>query len=282
MSTTGRRIVAPVAAANADLNGWLAGRVQDFEPAAYSKPMRKLTAGVIVHHTATPRSWAARRSAEYVARESPIAPCYNVLVGRGGEVFPITRLGVKANHAGRGEARVLRDMIDERRPVQPATTHGAAYCNSQTWGVAIDNDGLREQVSENAWLSLVLVVAALCAWGGYDPASQVVGHAEWTTRKSDPVFAMSRLRLDVSAADGHMRPWDEIVRQAAPPPPLHLPTLRRGSRGVAVRDLQRRLNVPVDGIFGRQTDRAVRDFQRAAGLAADGIVGRRTWGSLAP
>ena len=49
--------------------------------------------------------------------------------------------------------------------------------------------------------------------------------------------------------------------------------LRRGDRGRAVRLVQRRLGIPADGVFGRQTERAVRRFQRRKGLEVDGIVG---------
>src|SRR5918999_1031344 len=45
------------------------------------------------------------------------------------------------------------------------------------------------------------------------------------------------------------------------------------SRGRGVRRLQRKLGIPADGVFGRQTKRAVRRFQRRHGLTADGIVG---------
>ena len=63
------------------------------------------------------------------------------------------------------------------------------------------------------------------------------------------------------------------------------PTLRKGDRGEAVKELQRLLNkhdhsLQVDGIWGVQTDSAVRCFQYRAGLVVDGIVGPKTWGKL--
>lgn len=62
--------------------------------------------------------------------------------------------------------------------------------------------------------------------------------------------------------------------------------LRRGSRGEAVRTLQKALNTlgfncgAVDGIFGSKTEAAVKAFQRAYNLKVDGIVGPQTWGKI--
>lgn len=68
--------------------------------------------------------------------------------------------------------------------------------------------------------------------------------------------------------------------------------LRVGSRGAAVRTIQRQLNrirrnypaipaiSPVDGIFGSETRAAVTSFQRVFNLTADGIVGRGTWNRI--
>jgi hypothetical protein len=56
--------------------------------------------------------------------------------------------------------------------------------------------------------------------------------------------------------------------------------VKRGNRGSAVRQIQRRLRIPADGVFGPQTERAVRRFQRSKGLVADGIVGPVTRGAL--
>ena len=65
--------------------------------------------------------------------------------------------------------------------------------------------------------------------------------------------------------------------------------LRRGSTGMAVRQLQLYLNRisknypaipkinPVDGIFGSETEQAVKKFQQVFQLTPDGIVGEATW-----
>jgi hypothetical protein len=65
-------------------------------------------------------------------------------------------------------------------------------------------------------------------------------------------------------------------------------TLRRGSRGPEVRQLQALLNskctprpnlVP-DAVFGTHTEVAVRRYQATVGLGIDGIAGPRTWQAL--
>jgi resuscitation-promoting factor RpfB len=56
--------------------------------------------------------------------------------------------------------------------------------------------------------------------------------------------------------------------------------LKRGDRGKSVRKLQAALDVPVDGVFGPQTETAVKRFQKRKGLTADGIVGPDTRDAL--
>jgi uncharacterized protein (TIGR02594 family) len=65
-------------------------------------------------------------------------------------------------------------------------------------------------------------------------------------------------------------------------------TLKKGSRGEAVIQLQSLLNtalnpsprLPVDGDFGQKTHEAVVRFQKARHLTADGVVGAKTWAAL--
>jgi len=64
------------------------------------------------------------------------------------------------------------------------------------------------------------------------------------------------------------------------------PTLRRGSTGPFVTQLQQKLTLlryyrgPISGIFGAETEHAVILFQQALGLETDGIVGPITWAAI--
>ncbi|PSB28115.1 peptidoglycan-binding domain-containing protein [Stenomitos frigidus] len=74
----------------------------------------------------------------------------------------------------------------------------------------------------------------------------------------------------------------------APTSDLIRPTLKPGSRGAEVTELQAALKLlgyyggTVDGFYGQSTVSAVSQFQQAAGLGADGITGPATWNRLFP
>jgi N-acetyl-anhydromuramyl-L-alanine amidase AmpD len=57
-------------------------------------------------------------------------------------------------------------------------------------------------------------------------------------------------------------------------------SVRRGSRGEDVADLQTALSLKADGVFGPATENAVKAFQKSKQLLPDGIVGPVTWAAL--
>lgn len=72
------------------------------------------------------------------------------------------------------------------------------------------------------------------------------------------------------------------------PKPVKRPTIRRGSKGEAVKECQQMLiklgysvgKKGADGIYGLKTRAAVCRFQKDHKLKADGITGEKTWGAL--
>lgn len=55
----------------------------------------------------------------------------------------------------------------------------------------------------------------------------------------------------------------------------------KGETGVVVSFIQKLLGgLSLDGIFGKETEKAVKEFQAEHGLVVDGKVGTKTWGEL--
>lgn len=57
-------------------------------------------------------------------------------------------------------------------------------------------------------------------------------------------------------------------------------TLRVGSQGDAVKQMQRKLGIAADGVFGHGTAGAVKEWQSSNGLVADGIMGPKSLAKL--
>jgi N-acetylmuramoyl-L-alanine amidase len=76
--------------------------------------------------------------------------------------------------------------------------------------------------------------------------------------------------------DGAWGPQCEAAYQAI----VSKPMLKQGSTGIAVRYLQFRFGLAIDGQFGPKTDAAVKTFQSSNGLAVDGLFGNLSWTKL--
>jgi hypothetical protein len=228
--------------------------------------------GVICHHTAGPRVGNMPSLNTLVnGRPDLPGPLSQLGIGRDGTCYVIA--AGRCNHAGAG------------------SWQGVVEGNSRFIGIEAENTGLPD---DDPWPEVQLDayrrgVAAILTHVGR-PASFCAGHKEYALpkgRKTDPPFDMDAFRKAVAAfMDGSAVPPPLIPAAEPPASPGSAPgrpTVRRGSIGPAVQQLQQALQLdPADGIFGAGTEAAVRAFQRSHGLVPDGIVGPKSWPIFVP
>lgn len=117
-------------------------------------------------------------------------------------------------------------------------------------------------------------------WRPYGGANPHDHHCHVSVRHQ-PVYADSKAGWDITRFAAGITPDHQVAPAVVPP----RPTLRPGSKGDAVKTLQRLLGFKgddVDGVYGhdKQTEKAVRAFQQKNGLVVDGVVGPYTWRAL--
>jgi peptidoglycan hydrolase-like protein with peptidoglycan-binding domain len=191
----------------------------------------------------------------------PLAQLY---LGRDG-TFYVVAAG-RAHHAGKGSWQGMNDG------------------NSNFIGIEAENTGQTVGPQEDPWPPVQLDayrrgVAALLRKIGAS-AAMCCGHKEYALpagRKCDPTFDMDEFRQQVTAILNSSASNTTLL---APVNAGGMPMLRCGAKGDLVKQLQRKLRIRADGIFGPGTEAALRQFQRENGLLADGIVGPHTWAVL--
>ena len=229
--------------------------------------------GVICHHTGvknpaklnmpTLKSLRDGRKAEPGLAALP-GPLAQLGLGRDGTYFVIA--AGRAAHAGKGSFKGVSG-------------------NLRFIGIEAENGG----TTNDPWPNIQLEayqrgVAAILNHLGKD-AAFCVGHKEYAPhRKDDPSLDMNAFRTAVASFMSGATPAPPPIPAVEPAPPAEgaepRPTLRRPKKGELVKELQTKLGLTADGIFGPETEATVRQFQRDHGLVPDGIVGPKTWREL--
>jgi hypothetical protein len=179
---------------------------------------------------------------------------------------PLRRLDLASLQRSAGN-RAVAGLVAGRSAAGMAPANGTPANGTAANGTAAGQHGLRAR-------ALMLAIQRLCiedeAPPGGAPGGAVTGE---------------RIGEGEGALEGQTGP---AAAPGTAPDVSTKPTLRRGSRGPSVIELQGRLNdrnvadpaLDPDGIFGRLTKDAVITFQTDQGLVPDGIVGPLTWGAL--
>ncbi|HKP90185.1 MAG TPA: transglycosylase family protein, partial [Thermoleophilaceae bacterium] len=92
--------------------------------------------------------------------------------------------------------------------------------------------------------------------------------------------AVAPIATSVSSSGGFTASAADTATQPAPHGNANQVLLEYGSTGPSVREVQRSLDLVVDGIYGPRTKRAVFQFQQRVGLHATGKVDMLTWVAL--
>jgi len=223
--------------------------------------------GIICHQTEGPRRGNMPSLDTLIhGREDLPGPLSQLGLGRDG-TFYIIAAG-KCNHAGKG---IWQGIING---------------NTNLIGIEAENSGRAEDFP---WPDIQIDayqrgIAAILKHIGKD-ASFCCGHKEYALpkgRKSDPNFNMAEFRNRIAQImNGNVPAIVPIPAAETPKDGIAgRPTLRRGVNNNFVKQLQEKLGLAADGIFGADTEAAVREFQRIRSAVPDGIVGPKTWAAL--
>ncbi len=229
---------------------------------------------IVIHHTATPNppndaSEGTLTGAKEFARSIQYSHMYGFGWADSGHNFLNTTGGflLEGRHGSLNAVKRGRSV----RGAHAGTTKG-----NESPGIENEGTFTTYQMKAAQWNSLVDLCASICSSCNIDP-NNIKGHRDFipTQCPGDWLYSqLSRLRSDVRK------------RLGAPLPVALDETLREGSIGTKVKELQQLLKTqgfnpgPIDGIFGSGTVKTVIAFQKFKGLVADGVVGPLTWKAL--
>lgn len=231
-------------------DGWRTrGRPYNFYPRA-----------IIAHHTASSRASGNFGSERVVVNGRPdlSGPLCQVLLGRDGSVRLIA--SGYANHAGYGG---------------PKAGIPANQGNTYAIGIEAENDGRGEPWSKAQLNAYYRLCASLLVWIGVKDVSRVIGHKEWTTRKTDPAgINMNTFRSNVQKA----------LNAGPSVKTVNLSKVQPGKRNEQIKWIKKRLakkgfyNGNVDSnFFGKKLTKSYLKWESSVGANnPDGIPNKKT------
>lgn len=228
--------------------------------------------GFVWHHTAGPaRGNAPSLTICTYGRAGLPGPLCNVFLARDNTVYVVA--AGRANHAGSGSWRGLSG-------------------NSSVYGLEIENTGYNTGERAEPWTESRLDAAAKIAKATGVPVENMCHHKEWTSRKIDmhtisgDAMRERVRRLSATSPGPAPAPVDWVALRRAINA-AKKSVLRRGDKGDNVTFLQAGINqltktdsLKVDGDFGPATEEAVRNLERRFGLKVDGVAGPEVWAFL--
>jgi hypothetical protein len=290
--TKGRLPMAPLLSANAFLNAlrnegltvvevrqW---RTHNRDSVGPSGPRN----GLVLHHTVSSGTQHSVKLC-YDGRPNLPGPLCDGVIDKEGVVHLVGH--GRTNHAGDGDPVVLSAVTAENygtAPPPPRRGHDTADGNAHFYGFEAVNLG----DGEDPWPEVQLeamerAAAAICRAHNWS-AKSVIGHAEWTTRKIDPVgFTMPDMRARIAHRLEGMRQMPtvslaQVIEAARLDPPAEQGHLTHAE---PVATLERALAEDgllgeewIDGSYGTKTISAYSTWQKRCGFSgrdADGVPG---------
>lgn len=173
---------------------------------------------------------------------------------------------------------------------------GNTYSSMHQWGVAfdfylkmdVDGDGSVSDDAFNNSAELFNKVGKIgqsigLEWGGAWKSMKDLPHFQLPNWGSTP----AKLKRLYGTPEKFMATWkkkgqtvtesNKITTTTKESEDYNMKTIKKGSKGNAVKVWQIIIGAAADGIFGSGTESATKTWQSKHGLAADGIVGKMSW-----
>lgn len=230
----------------------------------------------------------------HMAGDCSIETCANI--------FAPTSRKASSNYGIGSDGRV--GMYVEEKDRSWCSSNGTNDHRAITIEVADDSNKEPWHSSQKAMTSLVLLCADICRRNGIeslrytgDKSGNLTLHKWFTSTSCPGAYLESQMPKIASEVNALLKSgatsyaWNENGSISSQNATQNTPTtntsnsstsLKKGSKGDAVRELQTNLNkimnagLDVDGSFGALTEKAVKDFQAKYKLEVDGIYGKNS------